>query len=932
MVKKLMTLAAALMCIFAMSAQELPLNPNVKAGVLPNGLHYYILHNELPKERANFYIAQKVGSTLETPEQLGLAHFLEHMAFNGTKNFPGKDMLNYLQNKGIRFGADINAYTGFDETVYNINNVPTTDQALMDSVLLVLHDWSCDLTLADEEINAERGVIQEEWRSRNNANTRLYTNLLPAIYEEYQYRQMPIGSMDVVMNFDPETLRAYYHKWYRPDQQGIVIVGDFDADAMEQKVKDMFSPIPMPENAAERTYPSVSDNKEPIYFEFQDPELSFSLATLSFKSDKIPFEERNTINAYYYDLIENLVSMLINNRLDEYSKKAECKYAQAGVDFGDFYVSKTKDAFSLSVIGKGNIKEALDEALAIVSRACSTGFTDSELERVKDDYRANIDRVYNERNTTKSEPLAREIIRHFIDNEPTPGIEYEKAIVDANLPNVTVQLLNSFARALMTDENRVLVVATPTSEGQLPGKDVMLADINNIMGAEYEAYVDEVITDPLVPQFLPAGKVASAKPNAKFGTTEYTLSNGVKVIVKPTDYASDEILLYGYRLGGKQIYPTSQANNLDLLDNAIGVSKVGNFKSTTLTKYLAGKNVSLNYTMGNYTNTITGNSTVKDFETLLELLYAYSTMLEPDQEAYDGFISQTRPQLELAEKNPMYIFQKEQVKSLYGGNPMSQVTSIETLNAANYLEMVNIARASMSNAADYTFVLVGNIDESTLTPLLEKYVASLPSTGKADKPKVVTPINIASGKVENVYKQPMQVPSSIIFNLYSGSLPYSFENNAKIELLGEILSNIFTETIREEDGASYSPYAYGYMNPNTDTWMLTAVIQTNNEFLAKSQARATEETMKLLKNGATPEMFNKAKEAQIKQLEINQKTNKYWMNNLVLQSRGWDTITNSRAILDKLTLKDFNKFLSKLWDGKNFINVTMDGVEDTTQK
>ncbi len=345
MIRKAVGLVMALVGVFGIHAQAhqltpLPLDPKVKHGVLPNGLNYYIMHNEMPKERANFYIAQKVGSTLETEEQLGLAHFLEHMAFNGTTHYPGKNMLNYLQSKGIRFGADINAYTAFDETVYNINNVPTTDKPLMDSVLLVLRDWSCDLLLEEAEIDAERGVIQEEWRQRNDASTRMYTQILPQIYKEYQYQQMPIGKMEIVMNFKPEALRAYYKKWYRPDQQGIVIVGDFDVDEMEKKVIEMFTSIPMPENAAPRVYPTVSDNEEPIYVTFSDPELRMPRTTISIKSEKVPFEYRNTQEIYINDdIVKMIIQNLINNRLADASHEPGCTYSQAGVYFGDFYVS-----------------------------------------------------------------------------------------------------------------------------------------------------------------------------------------------------------------------------------------------------------------------------------------------------------------------------------------------------------------------------------------------------------------------------------------------------------------------------------------------------------------------------------------------------------------------------------------------------------------
>ncbi|MDE6812104.1 MAG: insulinase family protein, partial [Muribaculaceae bacterium] len=325
-----------------MQLHPLPVMPGVRQGVLPNGLTYYVMHNEEPKNRANFYIAQKVGSTLETPDQLGLAHFLEHMAFNGTKTYPGKDLLNYLQSKGIRFGADINAYTSFDETVYNIDNVPCNDQALMDSVLLALRDWSCNILLEEAEIEAERGVIHEEWRSRNDANTRMFTNILPQLYEEYQYEQMPIGKMEVVMNFKPQTLRDYYHKWYRPDQQGIIVVGDFDAAEMEKKIVNLFSPIPMPSDAAPRTYAQVSDNIDPLYVTFEDPELQYGMVMVNFKFDPTPVEYRNTIEIYLQDqVLTSVVSQLLNNRLSEYAQNPDCRYVQAGCYFGNYYVSNT---------------------------------------------------------------------------------------------------------------------------------------------------------------------------------------------------------------------------------------------------------------------------------------------------------------------------------------------------------------------------------------------------------------------------------------------------------------------------------------------------------------------------------------------------------------------------------------------------------------
>ncbi|MDE7382085.1 MAG: insulinase family protein, partial [Muribaculaceae bacterium] len=522
--KQLFSLVLLLMAVFTLKAQgpqpqQLPLDPAVKHGVLPNGLTYYILHNEEPKNRANFYIAQKVGSTLETPDQLGLAHFLEHMAFNGTTTYPGKDLLNYLQSKGIRFGADINAYTSFDETVYNIDNVPTNDVQLMDSVLLALRDWSSSILLEESEINAERGVIREEWRSRNSAQVRMYEAMLPQIFQEYQYQQMPIGKIDIIMNFKPEVLRAYYKKWYRPDQQGIIIVGDFDAAEMEKKVVDLFSKIPMPENAAERTYPVISDNEKPIYYAFSDKELPNSMITVSFKSEKFPLELRNTDQGYLFaDLVPVMLSSMINERLSDYAQEADCPYAYAGVRIGNFYVAKTKDSFNIYIIPKDNVspEKAYSAALAVVARACKTGFLTSEAERARDKILANLEKAYNERNKTQNSALAQEFINNFIDSKPAPGIENKRMLATMFLNSIPVDLYNQIAGTLMTPNNQVIVVSVPEGK-EILSEAASVQLLTDAMNAQYEAYQEEAITAPLIAKQPVAGTIKSEKYTAEFG-------------------------------------------------------------------------------------------------------------------------------------------------------------------------------------------------------------------------------------------------------------------------------------------------------------------------------------------------------------------------------------------------------------------------------
>lgn len=907
---------------------QLPLNPNVRHGVLPNGLNYYLLHNEKPKERANFYIAQKVGSTLETQEQLGLAHFLEHMAFNGTKNYPGKNMLNYLQSKGIRFGADINAYTDFDETVYNIDNIPTTDTQLMDSVLLALRDWSCDILLEEDEINAERGVIEEEWRSRNDANSRWLEAVLPIIYKEYQYQQTPIGKMEVVKNFKPEVLRDYYHKWYRPDQQGIIIVGDFDVDVMEKKVVDLFSPIPMPENAAERVYPDVSHNEAPIYAYFEDPELQFGSVRVSFKLDKLPFELRNTEVGMQADLLKSIVTQLLDNRLTEYAQKPECKYAQAGVYFSKFYVSKTLDSFNIVVIMKNDMMEAFNDAMAVVARACKTGFTDSELSRVRDELLARSEKAYNERNNTENSSLAKELIRTFIDNEPNMGIEREHEWNQQILGMIPVQIVNQLAASLLRPTDQVFLVSMPKTEnGQVIAEDMIVGAFNAAVGADYEAYVDEVVSDPLIANLPAPGSIKSVTENKAFGTSEIILSNGVKVIVKPTDFKADEILFSAFADGGKKSYEKSQGADVLMMDDAVAFSKLGQFDNNTLRKYLAGKRANVSFSVQNTINQFNGNSTVKDLPTLMELIYAYFTEVNPDDQNYSNEIDKAISVLATHQKNPMKIYSDTLQATVYGNNPLMASATVEILEAADYSKMLEMYKKAVANAADYTFVFAGNVDVETLKPLLEQYVATLPSTGKKSAVKEVSSIDMVNGQVVNEYKQPMLTPSVMVTDFYSGdNVPFNTENQVLMNSLGQVLFNVFIDTLREEEGGTYTPFATAGLNPNTGKWQIVYQFQTNSDMKDKLVARADAELLKLLADGASAEAFNKVKEANIKQYENQIRTNNYWLDGIINVERGHDTLTGKEAALKNVTLEQLNTFMKNLYNGKNRIQVIMNGV------
>lgn len=927
--KKLLSLALMLVCVLlAVAQQPLPLNPDVRHGVLPNGLTYYVMHNEQPRNRANFYIAQKVGSALETPEQYGLAHFLEHMAFNGTRHYPGDSMLRYLESNGIRFGADVNAYTDYEETVYNIDNVPADNVALMDSVLLALRDWSCDLLLEDAEIDAERKVIQEEWRMRNDPDHRFRVAMAPQIFSEPQYQLTPIGTMDVVMNFPYKALRDYYHKWYRPDQQGIVVVGDFDVDEMERKVVATFSDIPMPADAAPREYVRVSDNEEPLYFAFEDPELKYGRVDFQVKSDKIPLEYQNTDVAFVNRMLQEIMADMINNRLYEHTLEADCRYANAGAYFSDMYPSKTKSIFNVVALARDSELDAIEDAMRIVVRACRTGFTTSELERVLENRRAQYDKLYNERNNIPTGTLAQELIDAFKDNVPAMGIEAERDFFNNVVATIPVEAYNQAIAGVITPGNQVIMLRQQKKEGKrLPSREEALKVIDGVLGADYEAYVDNAVTEPLIPQLPKKGRVKKVT-QGDFGTTELLLSNGVKVIVKPTDFKDDEILFQAFRNGGKGAYAAEVAPEVQMLADAVALSDMGSYDNRAMARYMTGRNVQLHYGVGDFTDYFQGASTVKDLPTLFELFYTYFTAVNPNEANYRNTIERIIPQIEGAEKSPEFIFDCHKNRALYGGNPLQASVTADMIRKADYGKMMELYRKSVANPAEYTLLFTGNVDVEMLRPLLEQYVASIPSKGKR-KVKMPASVDTVDGVVTDDFTIGMAAPADWLYGFYSGdNLENTVENHVMASLVGDVAGLIYTEILREKEGGVYSPSVYSIYDVANGKWNIIYFLQTNGEQAPRMLELADGLLMDLLKNGATAEQFNRVRGAKLSQYENAVRTNGYWHSNIRLNNIfGKDFITTHRAAIENLTLEDFNAFMRGLYDGRNRIRVNMHGEE-----
>ncbi len=769
----------------AQQMPSLPVDTAVRIGKLPNGLTYYIRHNETPKGQASFYIAQKVGSILEEDDQRGLAHFLEHMCFNGTKNFPGNEVVSWCESVGIKFGQNLNAYTSIDETVYNISNAPVARESVQDSCLLILHDWANDLLLEDEEIDKERGVIHQEWRRSMVGQMRILENLLPKIYpnSRYGYR-LPIGTMEVVDNFPYKALRDYYEDWYRPDQQGIIVIGDIDVDRIEKKIIEIFSEIEMPTNPKERVYYPVEDTPGTIYAIGRDKEQSNAIIELMFKTEAFPDTLKGTLAYFMQDYMISMMTSMLNSRFNDMTAKPDAPFAMAGASYGEFFVAKTKDAFSVSGIAKGNdIKPVLEAIYREVLRAQRGGFTASEYERARSEYLSRLETLYKDRANRESDRYAQEYVRHFIDNEPIPGIEYEYQTMNLLANQIPVEYINMLLPELITADNRVVLALLPEKDDFLfPTEEELAAVMTTVDGETIEAYVDEVNTDPLIAELPAPGKIIAESHNDTWDATEWTLSNGAKVIVKKTDFKDDEVLFNAIALGGTSVYPDDKANDLIFMPVALSQYGLGTYTNSDFVKYMAGKQASVSVDLSDYYRELNGSSTPKDLGTMMEIIYMMFTGLNLTEDEFAAMQSMYAGYLQNQEANPQFIWSKTLSGALYK-SPKNQMLSVDIIKAANRQEILDISHQMLSNAADFTFIFIGNVDVDSLRPMVEQYIATIPgdaatrvSTIKRDATLDITP-----GQGKDEFTAVMETPQTYVAIRNFGVLPYDIKNQ-KLEL------------------------------------------------------------------------------------------------------------------------------------------------------
>lgn len=906
----------------AQQMPPVPVDKEVRIGKLDNGLTYYIRHNEYPKNQVDFYIAQKVGSILEEDDQRGLAHFLEHMCFNGTKNFPGNSMVKWLESVGVKFGYNLNAYTSIDETVYRISSVPTERIGVQDSCLMILSDWADGLLLNGKDIDEERAVIHEEWRSQLPPNMRILEKLLPELYPDSRYgHRLPIGTMEVVDHFPHQALRDYYEKWYRPDLQGIVVVGDIDVDRIEGKIKELFSKIEKPVNPAERVYYPVADNEKPIVAFGSDKEQDKYVAQIMFKYDALPDSLKGTMADVTTAYLLDMAQMMLQIRLNELGQKADAPFAAASAFYGEFIMAKTKQAFQFAMLPKGN---SFDEGLKAVYRealrAKRGGFTATEYARCRTEYLSQLEKAYNNRNQQENKTLAESYVRNFIDKKPIPGIETEYQMMSMIVNQIPVEAVNQVFSQIVSDKNLVVLGMMPAREGESCPKDEdILALLSQVKAENIAPYVDNVKNEPLISELPVAGKVVKENMLSDAGAKEWILSNGAKVILKKTDFKADEINMMAVAKGGTSVYGNDKAADLMFMPAVLEQHGLGSFTNSELTKLMAGKQVSLKVSLDDYVRRLSGNTTPKDLKTYMEMIYMTFTGLTVTPDEFTAMQNLYKGVIQNQEQNPNFVFQKKVQEFLYS-SPNKQVFGVSDIEKANREDILSIIREQLANAAEFTFVFSGNFDEAELKALVEQYIATLPSVkGKKQELKHNPAVEIRSGNEEKEFSLKMEVPQGSAAVIISGKMPYSFKNRLMASMSAQIISARLLSKVREKEGAVYSIYTQGSQDRLSE---VSVVYQTIFQVKPEKKDRALEIIRSEFENLAkeTPvEELDKVKEFMVKQITSDEQTNSYWCSmmagNELLPS---EVCVKAEQVIQSITPKEISGYVNEVMKQNNY--------------
>ena len=904
--------------------QVIPADPAIKIGKLDNGLTYYIKQNKKPEQRMELRLAVNAGSVCETPGQQGLAHFMEHMCFNGTKNFPSNKIIDMLEEMGVKFGAELNAYTSFDQTIYMLK-VPTDSIEWINRGFQVLEDWAHQVSLDDKEIDKERGVIVEEWRLGLGAEERMQQKYIPVLLKGSRYAdRLPIGKIEVIKSFPYDTLRAFYKSWYRPDLMAVVVVGDIDPGKAEEKIREHFGRVPKPSEPNRRVEFSVPDNTEPLISVVTDKEASGFSAMIMFKQVKSNSE---TFEDYRNTLLRNLYTSMLNARLSEISQKPESPFMFAGSEYGSF-IGRSMDAYTLYVAAKENqIEKSLEVTLTENERVRQFGFTATELEREKKDVLATYEKMAKESDKTESRSYADEFIRNFLEKESIPGIQKEFELVKNYLPGITLDEINKLGKEWISDKNIVGLITAQEKEGiKVPTEGQVIEIIKSIKTKKIEAYVDKVSDVPLVAQ-IPAGtKVAKRTEDKKFGFTLLTFGNGVRMVLKPTDFKNDEILLSAFSPGGNSLYPDIDIMSATLAASIVTQSGLGDYDYTGLQKKLSGNTARLNPYISDLREGVNGNCSPRDLETMLQLNYLYFTKIRRDESAYNAFISRIMNQIKPMRSVPQVIFQDTLSKIISMNSPRVIAVPNETqLSQVNLDRSLSIFKDRFADASDFTYVMVGNFNIDEVIPVLEKYIGGLPSIKRKENWKDVTPGFPKGLVVVDVPKN--SEPQSSVAMVWKGDIKWNDKDRRGFAMLMNILAIKCRESMREGQGGVYGVSVNGSSSKiPKPKYTIQAMWGCNPDNIKILSQTVLDEMNKIKNDGPTDVDLNKVKETLIRDRETRLKENSFWLGslqNLYLFGDKLLTLEEYKTVVNSFTAEDIKAIANKYLNTQSYVQVAL---------
>lgn len=925
-----------LLCVvLAMSAQrtdKLPVDKDVRVGHLDNGLTYYIRHNEQPKQRAEFHIAQAVGAVLEEDNQNGLAHFLEHMAFNGTKHFAGKGIINYFESIGVNFGGNINAYTSIDETVYRLSDVPTVREGIIDSALLVMYDWSCGLLLEPDEIDAERGVIREEWRTRATPGRLLYKDIIAKKYPGTQYgKRDVIGDTAVINNFAYDALRDYYHKWYGPDLQAIIVVGDIDVDQIEQKIKDLWKDVPARPNRGERPLHTVPFNDRARVVTASNKEAQSTDINIEWLHEQMQQSLINTPYEYRRNMCLSLISSMMNSRFGDMTQEPDASFKGAWIGYGE--VVKLKDAFVASVSPKeGRETEALKDLLYQLEKMQRYGFRQSELDRVKTNYLNGMENSLKSKNTRSNRSYVNEYVRNFEDHESIPGIEWEVRFAQEQIPTITLTELNMMVRTLMHNHPTVAITGQEKEGIHIPTEAEVLAMMNDVQNIEIETPDELVYRTQLVKKAPKAGKIKAVSKDERYGTTEWTLSNGIRVIFRPSKFEENSISLQAFSMGGSSLVKTEDLPSLRLTTSIISEMGIGDFTHRELAKALTGKSASASLSIDTYSESVWGSSNIKDFETMLQLVYLNFTAPRRDEKAYETYMGKQREWLINRNKNHKTIFSDSLALTQSCHSERTLIFDMDALAKVSLDKVMEIYHDRFNNPGDFTFLFVGDINpnDKTVRKAVCQWIGGL-KTKKAEPEKWHDwNIHAPQGMVKNYFTREMEIHQTTNRIQYtSDEIPYTLENEVIMELIGRILGTRYLESIREREGGSYGVGCAGWVTriPYASA-RLVMQFDTDPEKEERLMQVIHEEVQTIVKDGPLAQDLQKEKESMLKDYQENLQKN-WWWRSAVYDKYvyGDDLLADYEKTVQGIDGAKIQALLKRLVDAGNMFEVVMSPAE-----